>query len=514
MIASPWTRVTRGAIGAVVTVATLVAGGGCGTRVEREAASGVSQAASQESLPKVDGAGQELAPPTPPSSLPAPVAGQTGDVPTATGAGAVRPSAAPTGKAPMAGGTRGSAQPATAAGGRPSSGGAAAGGAKTAPQGPTPTAPVPAAPRGRLSPVVLASVGNYSGPVGVNAVPVVQGAQVWVSYVNQAGGLNGHPVELVIYDDAGDPARHRAQTQEAIERRGAIAFLAQVSPLTEKQSVEYVNSKRVPVIGSETGGQYFYESPMHFPQASTGQAMYEAVIRGVAGQTIPSNKKKLGLLTCAEADVCKDANKAWTTLGPTVGFDVVYKATSSIAQPDFTAECLNARSAGAEVILVGMDANSIRRIASACNRQSYRPVFATLAMIIQDNMTDDPNLDGMVAGSPAFPWFQTGTKATDEYRSALDKFGGKRITAGGGPPLGWVAGKLLEVAGKNMPEPPTSAAILQGLWSVKGDTLGNLTQPLTFVENRPAPQKACWFNIQIKNKAWISPDGYQLHCNG
>jgi hypothetical protein len=48
---------------------------------------------------------------------------------------------------------------------------------------------------------------------------------------------------------------------------------------------------------------------------------------------------------------------------------------------------------------------------------------------------------------------------------------------------------------------------------VRNDTLGGLTQPLTFLENQPAKPLRCWFNIVITNGAWKALDGFKQHCN-
>ncbi|MCA1843058.1 MAG: hypothetical protein LC792_07670, partial [Actinobacteria bacterium] len=77
---------------------------------------------------------------------------------------------------------------------------------------------------------------------------------------------------------------------------------------------------------------------------------------------------------------------------------------------------------------------------------------------------------------------------------------------------GWTAGKLLEKAATRLVEPPTTEAILTGLWSVKEDTLGGLTYPLTYVKDRPMARRSCWFNMAIKNGTWVSPDNYRLNC--
>jgi branched-chain amino acid transport system substrate-binding protein len=77
-----------------------------------------------------------------------------------------------------------------------------------------------------------------------------------------------------------------------------------------------------------------------------------------------------------------------------------------------------------------------------------------------------------------------------------------------------VTAKLFEKAAANLPEPPTSEAVLRGLWSLRNDDLGGLTYPITFIENQPAPLVNCWWTLRIKEGSWISPDRFQRHCAG
>jgi branched-chain amino acid transport system substrate-binding protein len=347
-----------------------------------------------------------------------------------------------------------------------------------------------------------------SGPIGAVLIDNVQGAQVWIKYVNQRGGLNGHEVRGIVYDDGGDPARHLSQAKDAVEHRHVVAFLAMVGALTGKASAEYIASKRVPVVGGD-GTEFLLLTPMHFPQTSTFPHTHYSILPAL--KVMAPGEKKVGTLVCTEAQVCADADRIWSGQTAPEGFEQVYRGKASVAQPDFTAECLSARNAGAEIIVMAMDPNSIQRIAASCARQGYRPRFAALSSVVFDRLKDDPNLEGFSASLQVFPYFQRGTPATDEFQTAMKAFApGSTINAG--QPLGWVAGKLLEKAAAAMPEPPTSEAILEGLWALKGESLGGLTRPLTFVRDKPAPPSNCWFNVTLRNRAWVSPDQYRLNC--
>jgi branched-chain amino acid transport system substrate-binding protein len=156
-----------------------------------------------------------------------------------------------------------------------------------------------------------------------------------------------------------------------------------------------------------------------------------------------------------------------------------------------------------------LDQNSINRVTTACARQGFHPTYAT--NLIVDQQKDNPDFAGAVGGTVVFPWFQSGTPATDEFRAAVRNYGGG-LVLGVGTAGGWVAGKLLERAAASISEPPTTESLLAGLWTIKGDTLGGLTSPLTFVKDQPPPRLACWFNLTVAQRAWVSPDGFKLNC--
>jgi branched-chain amino acid transport system substrate-binding protein len=341
-------------------------------------------------------------------------------------------------------------------------------------------------------------------------VPFVEAAQVWVKYINATrGGLNGHEVKLIVYDDGSDPARHKAQVQDAVERQHVVAFLMEGAPLTGRASIDYLEAKRVPVIGTSTGESFTYDSPMYFPQASSGLGMYHGGLFGAAEKMVPAGKTKLGTLACAEAQECGDADQYWAKTAPQAGFEQVYKARISLAQPDFTAECLAARNSGAEVLLFATDPNTVSRFAASCARQNYRPAYAGPSAVLADRFKDDSNMGGVVGGMNVFPYFQSGTPATDEFHRVMKVYG-KGIVVESTASTAWVAGKVLEKAASNLPEPPTSESILKGLWSIKDDTFGDLTQPLTFVENQPAKPIGCWFSVAVETRSWVS--GFKMQC--
>jgi branched-chain amino acid transport system substrate-binding protein len=340
---------------------------------------------------------------------------------------------------------------------------------------------------------------------------MVQALQVWVRSINEKGGVNGHHITLIVYDDGGDPARHRAQIREAVEQRHVMAFVMNGEAATGESSLDYITAKRVPVVGVTLAEAWAYKSPMYFPQGSAGDSVLWALVMSPR-PLLQEGKRKLGWLVCVEAASCDRMDKLYAAGAARLGYEVVYRGKASVAQPDYTAECLSAQRAGVQFFLFGLDSASIDRVALACSRQGYHPQWLAGHAMLVDRQKQNSNLAGLWGTFPLFPYFQTGTPATDEYRRVMTQYGGS-VPLGSGSATGWAAAKLFEKAAAHLPEPPTSQALLDGLWSIKDDTLGGLTaQPLTFQREQPATPRSCWFNVRIVDQNWVGPDGFQRHC--
>jgi branched-chain amino acid transport system substrate-binding protein len=419
--------------------------------------------------------------------------------------------------------TAGTPTPGTPAGGSPAKsapvstkgattvgpGPAASGGGSAAPAG----APTPAG--GDRSPFVIGSVGTQGGIVGASVADGTKALRAWVTDANARGGLAGRPVSLIVGDDGADPARHQSLVQQLVEEKGVIAFVYNSAPLSGQSSLKYLTDKRVPVIGSELAGQWFYESPMFFPQGSTGLALVYNSVAGVAAQVVPQGKTKVAFLNCQEAQYCTDADRIWPQIAPGLGFQVVSRARASLAQPDFTAECLGAKNAGAQVLIMAMDSNSVGRVASSCARADFHPVLSWASTVTLDRHKDDPNLEGAVIPVPLEPWFLTDKPAVAQFVDTLKRYA-PGVLPSGSSENGWVAAKLFEKAAAAMPATgkPTSAGLLDGLWGIRNETLGGLTYPITFHRDQKATEVDCWYPVVISKGAFNSPDGGALHCKG
>ena len=65
---------------------------------------------------------------------------------------------------------------------------------------------------------------------------------------------------------------------------------------------------------------------------------------------------------------------------------------------------------------------------------------------------------------------------------------------------------------RNLPDKATSEDVLNGLWSLDGDSLGGLTYPLHFPKMANSPRKACWGVVLIQQQKFVAPKGSAITC--
>ncbi|MGB4592664.1 MAG: ABC transporter substrate-binding protein [Coriobacteriia bacterium] len=68
---------------------------------------------------------------------------------------------------------------------------------------------------------ILSLTGTYAGL----GIPEEQAIKLEVERVNEGGGINGHPIEVIYEDDATDPAKGVAAATRLIEQEGVIAII-------------------------------------------------------------------------------------------------------------------------------------------------------------------------------------------------------------------------------------------------------------------------------------------------
>jgi branched-chain amino acid transport system substrate-binding protein len=503
---SAWARCA-----ATLAVAVLVAG--CGSRVDRARLSATGGALSLSTAAAAESATTGPETGLDPASSPAAVASSPD--PAVAGVGPSGSSGANIGRAPVAAPSgKGTGSPAapvasSAAGAATAAGGAAAAGGTVGPAGavPTPGTPGKAGPAAAKTPILFGTLGTGSGVIGRAVQPIITANKAWSADVNARGGLAGHPVKLIFGDDGGDPAAALAIAKRMVEQDKVVAFIGTYLVTTTPAVTPYLEQVGVPMIGGPGGNEIEDHSPMVFnPQTGSDEALGHIIHLGVTSQ---SEKRKMAILYCREASSCKQQRDRAFQFAPIYGMKIVYEAQVSIAQPDFTAEVIAARNAGAEIVTMLTDEQTIVRVARSAHRQGWSPLvtgtYTANAEVLQT--ADAEGVLGMAATAPyrSSPHMKPYLDAVARYvpDGAL---GGYGATA-------WVQLKLIERLSAGFADRnPTTADYLDALYALRGETIGGLVPPITFNKGPHAHVNMCGYPIKVVNAKLTAPLGENFVC--
>jgi branched-chain amino acid transport system substrate-binding protein len=339
-------------------------------------------------------------------------------------------------------------------------------------------------------------------------------AQVVARYVNEHGGLSGHPMQVVTGDAGGDPARALSLVRDMVENKGVVALMGNLWVFSANGPRQYLEEHKVPVIGGDGTTKVWDDSPMYFSSGSPYPAMALGALKGLADL----GHKKQAIIYCVEAEQCGAWRNIAKARAAQMGVEIVYEAQVSLAQPDFTAECIQAQRNGATGIHSAIDGPSIARLARSCAQQGYKPQYMGISLAIIDSISSEPALEGLMAPQGNFPFTSASTPAEAEYQAIRQQYAPSLANSPAVATV-WAAGALLREAVKGAALPSgkvTSRDLLNGLYTIKDDNLAGLSgTPLTFVEGQ-SPKKLvnCLFYIRLTGAKWTAPYGSKSICLG
>jgi len=364
------------------------------------------------------------------------------------------------------------------------------------------------------TPIVIGSVGSYTQQGFTD--PGGPAIQAWASWVNAHGGINGHPVKLIVEDNKGDQAQAVSLVKQLVEQDHVIAFVSNQDGSLNAGYASYLDQQKIPVLGGSVFTlDPWVSDPMFYPEGLT--AIQDMTSLAVSAKQLGITT--VGSLACSEAAQCAAANGLAKAVFNGAGIPDNYGGLVSSTATDYTASCLTAEQKGVKgLILLVPSAAEGQVIAGDCQRQNYSPSYIIPGEAIGAGYLASAAFNNAFTSAPTLPWFSTAPAMADfnaamkQYAPSLDL-----NSANTQEPLtatdAWVSGLMFQEAVKlsGVTGIPTSADILAGLAKFNNDTLGGMAAGLTYT-NPKNKIEGCYFTIQIKSQQFTLPNGATPSC--
>lgn len=363
------------------------------------------------------------------------------------------------------------------------------------------------------SPLIIGQNTTISGLVGQNVNSAVPGLAAWAQHVNAQGGLACHPVKLTTLDDGSSASRASGNVRE-LKARGAQVLVGNFVPVSFPGFKSAVDAEQIPAIGGDQIVSGWNEDPLLYAVGAGEASQNWAGMAAIAA----TGANKVAVIYCVEAAACSDFRNTVVDGVGAAGASVVYEAQVSLTQVDYTAECQNAKRAGATQIVIAVEGSGIQRLARSCVGIGYVVPMVAQGLAAGFNNEDGPTRQMTVTLAGAgFPWFLSDTPAQAEFQSAIKRYA-PNAKLSGAASQAWNSGMMLKAAiDKLGPEAVandlTSALIIKGLGLIKNETLGGLAGPTSYAPGQPSKLSRCAFVVTLdRDGKWKSPLGNDPKC--
>lgn len=359
------------------------------------------------------------------------------------------------------------------------------------------------------STIVIGNVGSYSnvGEFGPQYTQAAHSLQAWASYTNSHGGINGHPVKVIIKDDTGNVAQSVSAVKELVQNDHAVAILSPMASNTDTGWAAYVKAKKVLVLGGQALDQNWDTNP-YMLSTNVDQVNF-SVGQFAAAKTVGS---KVAIMACAEIAACKSGIPFFKKIAEQQGLSYGGAQLVAASSVNYTAQCQALKQTGADVLVPYLDGPTARRAVDNCAQQGWTPALAVPSADLDEAALADNNFEGAVGVTVSPLWYGSLPSWEKDWQTTYSSmFPNDKLT--GYSTLGWQAGVVLATALKNAPDTVTTQTILDALYAQPAkSTFGGWTPPVTYPSGKAAVTTGCMYRSVVKNHQLTAPLGYQAIC--
>jgi branched-chain amino acid transport system substrate-binding protein len=361
------------------------------------------------------------------------------------------------------------------------------------------------------STITIGVIGTLTGPQASSSDQGATVAPAWADWVNATGGIDGHPVKVIVLDDKDDPATAQADYQQ-FASDGVAAIVVSSDDVVSAYDGAAI-AKGIPLIGGTSDDDDWYTKPGMFV-TMTG------IVNGLAAQVAVAvqygHAKKFANLYCAEVAACAQANPLLAASAKAAHIGYTQLAVSSTA-PTYTAQCLQLKQEGVDYVQLNFSTAPAIRFIQNCQAQSYNPTWGSSEQAIGSAFASLPDLT-VYGPAYAFPSVANAAPAAT-FRAAMQKYATNSNWREGTASFTWDGLEALAQAVKNVnvaaSATVTPADVMAGLYDFKDENLGGLlANKVTFTKGKPFGYTAnpCYFVVGMKNGQTTAPAGLTPVC--
>jgi branched-chain amino acid transport system substrate-binding protein len=221
-------------------------------------------------------------------------------------------------------------------------------------------------------PLLIGVAVSLTGVFGKDGSLVKDAYTLWMETVNRGGGLKGHPVELIFYDDKSDPATTAKLTEQLIVSDKVDLLLGGFGSSQLFAASAVAEKYGYPLISGGASSNKLFERGFKYYFATLGKATEE--VRGCVDifQAVPT-KPKTAAVVGADILFTSLACEGYKKYCAENGIEVVHYELFPMALQDYNSLLLKVKNKNPDVLLVGSHLLVAMNIMKALKEIDFSP---------------------------------------------------------------------------------------------------------------------------------------------
>jgi branched-chain amino acid transport system substrate-binding protein len=223
---------------------------------------------------------------------------------------------------------------------------------------------------------------SLSGPTAAAGKQVLSGLEIWRDDINSKGGLLGRPVELVYYDDQGNPSNAPAIYAKLMGVDKVDLLIGPYSTnviAAAMPAIVQANRTTIGIFG--LGANQSFKYPKYFSMNSQGPspANYSKCVFDLAAAQQP--KPTRVALIGAEVEYSRNALDGARENAKAMGFEIVFERTYPLSTTEFTPLVRAMQAANPDVVFAATLPIDTTGIIRAASEAAFKPKLIGGAML-------------------------------------------------------------------------------------------------------------------------------------
>jgi branched-chain amino acid transport system substrate-binding protein len=295
---------------------------------------------------------------------------------------------------------------------------------------------------------------SLTGPTAAAGKQVLTGLEIWRDDVNAKGGLLGRPIELIYYDDQGNPANAPGLYAKLMGVDKVDLLIGPYSTnviAAAMPAIMQANRNTIGIFGLGANKAFHYTRYFSMNSQGPSPANYSKCVFDLALAQAPKPTKVA--LIGAEVEYSRNALDGARENAKTLGFEVVFERTYPLGTTEFTSVVRAMQAADPDVVFAAtlpIDTSGIIRTA---NEVGFKPKLIGGAMLgllvtgIKQQL--GPMINGYISNEFYIPapslQFEGTKRMMEEYQKRAGSLGTDPLGFTY-PPYAYAAGQILEKA--------------------------------------------------------------------